>query len=389
MNLILFDDAQRDHLLPFVFTRPCADIRIGICTLREKWEQLLAVSSSTLTLPYLSEKYPVLTGDDNLYINGRLLPDEELLKSIHSLKLNEQLMQENRVLAAKSVKAELKLNADWNLERVKYNGKAALINNTWDIFKWNDAAIRSDFERMTHGRKSITADETNRLLSPGNIFIEEGAKVSCSVINASAGPVYIDAGAEVMEGCLIRGPFALGEHAVLKMGAKVYGATTIGAGSKVGGEINNSVIFGNSNKAHDGFLGNSVIGEWCNLGADTNNSNLKNNYSEVKVWDYVANDYVKTGLQFCGLMMGDHSKCGINTMFNTGTVAGICANIFGAGFPPKFIPSFYWGDASDGETFKIDKAIELARIVYQRRGKMADEKEENILRHLFKQLQGK
>lgn len=380
MNLILFDDARREHLLPFTFTRPCADMRIGICTIREKWEQLFDNNSSSLTVDYLSKKFPLQTGDENLFINGRLLPEEKLIQAIKTLRQGQQLLKYSVVLAAAGKNEDISFN---DLQKINYDDEVTLINNTWDIFRLNDDVLRADFARMTKGKKSASIDSSNKVICPENIFIEEGASVRCSILNASTGPVYIARDAEVMEGCMIRGPFALGDHAVLKMGAKVYGATTIGNSCKVGGEVSNSVLFGNSNKAHDGFLGNSVIGEWCNLGADTNNSNLKNNYSEVKAWNYAASDYVSTGLQFCGLMMGDHSKCGINTMFNTGTVVGVCANIFGAGFPEKYIPSFYWGSAEESEMFLIDKAVELAGRVYERRGKTFDKTDRALLEHLF------
>ncbi len=384
MNLILFDDARREHLLPFTFTRACCDLRVGISTIREKWEQVLSIASSTLTTDYLSKKFHLKTAADNLFINGRLLPDKELIKAINALQPRQQLIKDEVVLAARMGEDNSNyLTAFDQLAKINYDGSATLVNNSWDIFKLNDAAIRSDFARMTHRKISASIDASNHAMEPGNIFIEAGAKVMCAVLNASTGPIYIAKDAEVMEGCMIRGPFALGEQAVLKMGAKVYGATTIGNGCKVGGEVSNSVMYANSNKAHDGFLGNSVIGEWCNLGADTNNSNLKNNYSEVKAWSYADNDYVNTSLQFCGLMMGDHSKCGINTMFNTGTVVGVCANIFGAGFPKKFIPSFYWGSADESEMFLIDKAIDLARRVYERRGKTFDADDKALLEHLF------
>ncbi len=382
MNLILFDDAKREHLLPFTFTRPCADIRVGISTIREKWEQLFTTTSSTLSVEYLSKKFPLKTNNENLFINGRLLPDEEIVKAIETLKFGEALVSDVFVLAAKINQPKNNSVNFTSLKKINHTPTVTLLNRTWDIFKLNDAELRKDFERITKGRVTATIDASNTSLSQQNIFIEEGAKVMCSILNASTGPIYIAHNAEVMEGCMIRGPFALGEHAVLKMGAKIYGATTIGHDSKVGGEISNCVIFGNSNKAHDGFIGNSVIAEWCNLGADTNTSNLKNNYSEVKVWSYADSNFVNTGLQFCGLMMGDHSKCSINTMFNTGTVAGVCANIFGSGFPDKHIPSFYWGDANNGEKFKIDKAIELAQKVYERRAKIFDDDDEAILRYL-------
>jgi UDP-N-acetylglucosamine diphosphorylase/glucosamine-1-phosphate N-acetyltransferase len=258
-----------------------------------------------------------------------------------------------------------------------------IIANSYDIFMQNDAAIRADFNILTRGRTSAAISSTNQLISPANIFAEEGAKIECSVLNASAGPIYIAKDAEVMEGCLVRGPFSLGEHSSLKMGAKIYSATTIGPHCKVGGEVNNSVIFGYSNKAHDGFLGNSVVGEWCNFGADSNNSNLKNNYAEVKLWNYASSRFENTGLQYCGLMMGDHSKCGINTMFNTGTVVGVGANIFGAGFPRNFIPSFAWGGAAGFETFQLKKFYELADTVMKRRNLTLQDADREILARIF------
>ncbi len=383
MNLILFDDNYREHLLPFTFTRPCADLRVGILTIREKWEMTFGCKSSTITVDYLTPKFNFIKADENLFINSRLFPNADLVGAIVNLKKGEQLLSDDKVLAAKSGAYSNNHINFTGFQKIEYKNELTFISNTWDIFKLNDVAIREDFERIISGRKSQVIDKSNSIIEPSLVFIEEGAKVMCSILNASTGPVYIARGAEVMEGCMIRGPFALGENAVLKMGAKVYGATTIGPGCKVGGEVSNSVLFGNSNKAHDGFLGNSVIGEWCNLGADTNNSNLKNNYSEIKVWNYAVNEYVNTRLQFCGLMMGDHSKCGINTMFNTGTVVGVCANIFGAGFPKKLIPSFYWGSADESEMFLIDKAVDLATKVYERRGKVFDKKEKELLEHLF------
>jgi UDP-N-acetylglucosamine diphosphorylase/glucosamine-1-phosphate N-acetyltransferase len=390
MNLILADDQFRDQLLPFAFTRPVADIRVGILTIRHKWEMLLKIpqgTSGSLTSFYLSGRFPLSEGKDCLLINGSLLPDANTLKAIQALKPNQQLVWEGRLIAAmldrdKLVGKDHVLPFD-ELESIPYVGTPDLLNNVWEIFTKNDAALRADFQLLTKGRRSEVISGSNQTIQPDQIFIEAGAKVECAILNASTGPIYIGKDAEVMEGCMVRGPFALGEHAVLKMGAKVYGATTIGPGSKVGGEVSNSVIFANSNKAHDGFLGNSVLGEWCNLGADTNNSNLKNNYSEVKIWNYPAADYKGTGLQFCGLFMGDHSKCGINTMFNTGTVVGVFANVFGAGFPEKFIPSFSWGGTGESEVFLLDKALALAEKVMARRNIVMTEADRNILSHLF------
>lgn len=389
MNLVFTDDQYRDELLPFTFTRPAADIRVGILTLRRKWELILNFQeiSGSLTRFYLSGSYPLTEGPSCLVINGSLLPDESLIRLIKNLKPGQQVVYEDRLLAASVTRDRLEgsefLVPFADIETIKYTGTPVLIRNIWIIFSYNDQAIRNDYQLLTTGRKSDIISNSNQTIQPGNIFIENGAKVECSVLNASTGPIYIAKDAEVMEGCMIRGPFALGENAVLKMGTRIYGATTIGPGCKAGGEISNSIMFANSNKAHDGFLGNSVVGEWCNLGADSNNSNLKNNYSDIKIWNYKAQDFVSTGLQFCGLFMGDHSKCGINTMFNTGTVTGVCANIFGAGFPSKFIPSFFWGDSNNAETFLLDKAIELAEKVMQRRNIKITESDKQILTHLF------
>ncbi len=390
LPLVLADDQYRDDLLPFVFTRPTGDLRCGILTIRQKWETVLSVpagTSGSLTRFYLSGRFPLVAGTECLVINGALLPDEALLRLVQALKPGQQIVWQDRLLAASLHRDQL-VGLEWikpieGFETVHYIGTPVLLKKPWDIFTLIDAALRSDFQLLTKGRRSEVISGTNQTMKPDQIFIEPGAKVECAILNASTGPIYIGKDAEVMEGCMIRGPFALGEHGVLKMGAKIYGATTIGPGAKVGGEVSNSVVYGNSNKAHDGFLGNSVIGEWCNLGADSNNSNLKNNYSEVKVWNYPANDYIGTGLQFCGLFMGDHSKCSINTMFNTGTVVGVFANIFGAGFPAKYVPSFSWGSDSGGEIFIIDKALQLAERVMSRRNVPLTEADKNILTHLY------
>lgn len=387
MHLILFDDQFRDNLLPFAFTKPVADLRCGILTIREKWEKLTGLTTGSITRSYLQKKFPFGTNSNCLFINGALLPDERLLLWVNKLKPGQQLVDGDRLLMArfnewKDATKEFFQPFDY-LETQLYDSSPSFINYSWDIFLKNDKAIRDDFTLLTKGKKSAVLPVSNHTIQPENIFMEEGARVEYSILNAATGPIYIAAGAEIMEGCMIRGPFALGEKAVLKMGTKIYGATTIGPGCKAAGEISNSIMFANSNKAHDGFLGNSVVGEWCNLGADTNNSNLKNNYGEVKVWNYPANDYINSALQFCGLFMGDHSKCGINTMFNTGTTAGVFANIFGAGFPDKYIPSFSWGGADDQQTFLIDKALELASIVYARRGIVFEKTDTDIITHLF------
>lgn len=385
MNYILFDNPNRNHLLPLTFIRPVADIRIGILTIREKWERYLNTKTSTLTEDYLSKKFPIIKGKSNILINGSVCPSPELVKKIIKLKPNQALVQGEILVAINLNEGDIdNLDSAENIEDVEVNTPLLKIDYLWDIFQKNGEAIKADYLLLTEGRKSDKASVTNTLICPENIFIEKGAKIECAVLNATDGPIYIAADTEIMEGSVIRGPFALCEHATVKMAAKIYGPSTIGPHSKVGGEINNCVIFGYSNKAHDGFLGNSVIGEWCNIGADSNNSNLKNNYTEVKLWDYPSKKFIDTGLQFCGLIMGDHSKCGINTMFNTGTVIGVNSNIYGHGYQRNFIASFSWGSSSSRiTTFEIEKAIEVAEKVYERRKMVLSEIEKNILRHIY------
>ncbi len=384
---VLFDDHRRNHLLPLTFTRPVAEIRVGILTIREKWERMLGARCSHLTTEYLSKKFPT-TSQSGAYtlINGGVLPGSKLAETILNLPLESALVSKGTVIACKLNSKPL---AGYSpapshfTKHVEYTNQFTEIIHPWHIFSLNGQAIEADFELITKNRKSEPISSTNSVMNPSKIFIEEGATVECTVLNASTGPIYIGNHAEVMEGSLVRGPFALCEQSVLKLGAKIYGPTTIGPFCKVGGEVNNSVIFGFSNKAHDGFLGNSVIGEWCNLGADTNCSNLKNNYAQVKLWDYVKKGFIDTGLQFCGLIMGDHSKCGINTMFNTGTVIGVSANIFGDGFPRNFIPSFSWGGAQGFTDYKIDKALETATKVMERRGIDLSNIDSEILTHIY------
>ena len=387
MNIILFEDHSRAALLPFTFTRPVAEIRIGILTMREKWEKYLGKKLSHLSKEYLREKFPLKIAEDNLLINGKFFPDGKLGKELLKLKTGEKIISGNDVVAFRAGNKELKQAADISEismgTAIEFDITVKKISHLCDIFTMNGNAIRDDFALLTKKRKSAKLSSTNKILNPKNVFVEKGARVECSIINATEGPVYIGENSEVMEGSIIRGPFALCNDSTVRLGAKIFGDTTIGPFCKVGGEISNSVIFGCSNKAHDGFLGNSVIGEWCNLGAGTNNSNLKNNYSNVKLWDYESENYINTGLQFCGLMMGDHSKASINTMLNTGTVVGVNANIFGTGFPPKFIPSFSWGGAEKLSTFRIEEALEVAVRVFERRKIKFDMTEEKILRYLF------
>ena len=383
MNYVLFDGAVREQLLPFTYTRPVADIRIGILSIREKWEKYLNTTTSTITEDYLSEKWPMVEMEENVMINASFLPTAELVEQVINIQPGEAIFHGEEVVAFFAYEDQDVNFSDCS--HVELQGKALRIEHTWDIFRNNGEALISDFELLTFERKSQKISSTNQVIAPENVFLEEGAKVECAILNATNGPIYIAAGAEVMEGSIIRGPFALCEEAILKMGAKIYGPTTIGPHCKAGGEINNSILFGYSNKSHDGYLGNSVLGEWCNLGADTNTSNLKNNYAEVKLWDYSSGRFAPTGLQFCGLMMGDHSKCGINTMFNTGTVVGVSANIFGAGFPRNFVPSFSWGGSAGTTTYKTDKAFEVAEKVMERKGINFSEEDKAILEHVFEE----
>jgi UDP-N-acetylglucosamine diphosphorylase/glucosamine-1-phosphate N-acetyltransferase len=384
MNYILFDGHRRNALLPFTYTKPVADLRIGILTIREKWEHYLGSTTTTITEDYLAEKYPMVEADQNILINSSFLPTEKLVDLIKELKENEAVLIGDEVVAFHTKDTQEEVDFE-QYEFIEFEDDCISIENTWDIFSKNDKAIQADFELLTKDRKSQPIPKSVNVIAPENIFIEEGAKLEFVTLNASAGVIYIGKNSEIMEGSVIRGPFALGEEAQVKLATKIYGATTVGPHCRVGGEVNNSVMMAYSNKGHDGFLGNSVLGEWCNIGADSNNSNLKNNYEEVKLWSYESERFEKTGLQFCGLMMGDHSKCGINTMFNTGTVVGVSANIFGSGFPRNFVPSFSWGGASGFSTYLTNKAFETARIVMSRRHIELTDMDKQILEHVFEQ----
>ena len=384
MNYILFDGTVRNALLPFTFTRPVADILVGILTIREKWENYLGTTTTTVTEEYLTEKYPMVEMEQNVMINASFLPNPVLVEMIQNLNPNEAIILDEEIIAFYTTDTQEEINFD-EYELIDFEGDFLRIENTWDIFSKNDTAIREDFDFITEDRTSQPIPKSVNVISPENIFIEEGAKLEYVTLNASTGPIYIGKNAEIMEGSVIRGPFALCESGRVKLATKVYGATTVGPHSVIGGEVNNSVLFGYSNKGHDGFLGNSVLGEWCNIGADSNNSNLKNNYEEVRLWSYETEGFTKTGLQFCGLMMGDHSKCGINTMFNTGTVIGVSTNIFGAGFPRNFVPSFSWGGAAGFSTYLTSKAFQTAKIVMARRNVEFSEEDAKILEYVFQE----
>jgi UDP-N-acetylglucosamine diphosphorylase/glucosamine-1-phosphate N-acetyltransferase len=383
MRINLFDDKAWLSLRPLTFTRPVADLRLGILTIAEKWAKHLQADFGFITQAYLSAKYPSIDAD--LYINGSVCPDEELLAAVANLNADEVLMKDEVVIAYRTEKIDLhNLNALTHFKNINYLPAFTHIQYPEDIFRNNHTELVKDFALITKGRTSATLSATNTFLGD-QFFAEEGAKAECSTFNSLQGPIYLGKNAEVWEGCHIRGSFALCDNSQVKMGAKIYGQTTIGPHSRVGGEINNAVIWGYSSKGHEGYLGNAVMGQWCNIGADSNNSNLKNNYAEVRLWDYQKESFRRTGLQFCGLIMADHAKCAINTMFNTGTVAGVSANIFGSGFPRNFIPDFAWGGAHGFEVYGLNKMLETAVKVYERRNMVLDDIEKSILEHIFEE----
>ncbi len=381
MNYILFDGPERDHLLPLTFTRPVAELRTGILTIKEKWEKYLGLTCTYLTQDYLSEKYPMVDLDYNILINASFLPNQDVVEQIKKLKKQQALITTNENIIALYTDPKREVILD-DFETIEYEKELIHIERPYHLFTYNHQTLQNDFDLLTQGRQSQPISKTNQVVCPENIFLEEGAEVEFSILNASTGPIYIGKNAKILEGCLIRGGLALCENAQLNMGSKIYGAVTIGPFSKIGGEVNNAVLIGYSNKGHEGFLGNAVLGEWCNLGADTNNSNLKNDYSEVKLWNYVTHKFEKTSLQYCGLIMGDHSKCAINTQFNTGTVVGVFSNIFQSGFPKNIIPSFTWGNSNE---YKISKAFEVAQRVMIRRGIEFNSIDAQILEHVFEQ----
>lgn len=372
-NIILFDDkVARENLLPISFTRPVADMRFGIMTIREKWEKALPGTYSYLTVDYLSKKYPTAATSENVFIAGNVCPDDELVAMIKTLKEGDAITSDKGLVAFCGSLTNFECRQWHNETRLRHTPLA--INMLYDIFLNNNKALEQDFKVLTAGRKSMPLSKTNTIVgnaiaadSTPQIFIEEGAVVEAAVLNVTNGPIYIGRDAEVMEGSCIRAPFALCDHGVVNMGARIYGATTIGPYCKVGGELNNVVMIGYSNKAHDGFLGNAVIGEWCNLGGGTTASNLKNDYTEIKLWNYPAHRFLRTGLQFCGLIMGDHSKTGINCMFNTATVVGVGVNIHGAGFPRNFVASFSEGSSAGFTDVSLNKFFDIAERMMARR----------------------
>lgn len=379
MNIILFDpDPARDNLLPLTYTRPVAALRVGIDTIAEKWQSMLPGTYRYETQPYLRAKYQPFdpeTSAGALYIAGNVVPDADLVAGITALKPGQALYSGSRLIAR---------DGATEAERVEYGGRFIAIDMSYHLFLNNDRVMRADFERLTAQKPRREPSPTVTVIGdPANLFIaaDAGAVEGC-VINVSTGPVYIDSDAQVMEGACMRGPIALLPKAVVRMGAKVYGATTIGPFCKVGGELDNVVMIGLSNKAHDGYLGNAVIGEWCNLGGGATASNLKNDYTEIKLWNYPTRRFLRTGLTFCGLIMGDHSKVGVNAMLNTATTLGVGVNIHGSGFPRPFLASFSEGSTAGFNDVPMAKFFDIARRVMARRNVELTDADIDILNHV-------
>lgn len=375
MKLVLSDNGLHKRFAPLTLTRPVGDLRIGILTNTERWKLLANADVYYETEAYLQGKFGISQYGD-ITINAALIPSREIAEAILSLPENSVLNYESTELARKGNGTN---SVNW------MGAQPVIISQRWHLYQFNEIALKNDFQLLTNNRVSQPLSATNTVIGdPSQIFLEEGAIVEASILNTKSGPIYIGKDAEIMEGCSVRGGLALGEHAALKMGTKVYGAVTLGPHCKVGGEVSNVIFQGYSNKGHDGFLGNALIGEWCNLGADTNTSNLKNNYGNVSTYSYEAGAEVKTDVQFMGVCMGDHSKCGINTMFNTATVVGVSCNVFGAEFPNKFVPSFSWG-GQNPVPFKFDKAVEYANNMMRRRGLELTKEEIEILHEIHSQ----
>ena len=373
-QIILFDNEVRDRLLPFTYLRPVCELRIGILSIREKWERWMQLPVSYITQDYLAERFELEHDSENYLINGSVLPSTQLVKLLQQMEMGEAFLSGDELIAAKMTGDQFdQLINDDDIEDLKgidlEDTEYLKLNHLWDLPHLNQKAIADDYALLTKGRSSASISDSNRVLGKENIFVEEGADIELATLNSTDGPIYIGKNATIMDGAIIRGPVSIGDGAVVKMGAKLYQGTTIGPFCKAGGEIKNSILQGFSNKGHDGYLGDSVIGEWCNIGAGTNASNLKNDYGEIRLWDYKKEAFLATGQQFCGLFMGDFSKTAINTMFNTGTIIGICTNIFGSDFPRAFIPSFSYGGHQGFQTYRTDKAFEAIERSMARRQK--------------------
>lgn len=386
MNYILFDDYSRNNLLPLTFTRPVCDLQFGILSIREKWERVLNTTTSTLTEDYLGEKFPIVKGNNNILINGSISPSSELLKLIGTLKANQALVSKDSIVALHVSGDDLEKIGEGDtegIEEIMIDIPLLKLNYPWDIVSGSQAAIEYDYELLTNGRKSMPIPPHVRVVNPERIFIEQGAIVDNAILNASEGPIYIGPGARVMDGAMIRGAFGMAEGSTVKMGAVVFGPTAIGSYAKIGGEVENSILFAYSNKPHPGYLGHSVIGQWCNLASGTTVANLNNTYRTVRAWNYTQQKFIDTGMQFLGLIMGDHSKTGILTMFNTGTIVGVNSNVFGSGYQRNFVPSFVWGGTGGYTSFDIKKALETASYVYKRRDYDLDAVERKLLTSVY------
>ena len=385
-NYLLFDDPSWDHLLPLTLTRPVCEIRVGIMTLRERWELLIGNRMQFVTQDYLSEAFSAEILDDNVIINGSVLANPFLAKLIQELDPQEALLYQDSLIAARLSGDQFEqLVAGDEIEELQginlRDTPVVQIKHPWDIWQLAGIAIREDIEFMKLKPTSKIPRHCT-YLGDGELYIDPSAQVLASTLNTTDGPIYIGPDAVIMEGSHLRGPLAIGTHSTVKMGTRITGDTSIGPHCKVGGEISNSVIFGFSNKGHDGYLGNSVIGEWCNLGADTNTSNLKNNYGEVSFYDYAENKFISSGSIFGGVIIGDHTKCSINTMINTGSSFGVGCNIYDGGFPPKVIPSFSWGNRENRTVYSLDKFISTAKIVMSRRQVELSDPMVRVLSHI-------
>lgn len=389
MALCFFDDHRRQHFFPLALSRPVADIRFGVRNVAETWSDILNQTFCFHSSQELMSCFPSPKNEVQLCINGRLVPDRALVNAFSQMQPGDVVFNGDNLVAACILPNDLpKLlqqgtpHPEMNV--IEMEDEFVLLNDITDVFALNDKAIELDFELLSRGKVSAAVDPTCMIIGdPEKVFIEEGASVEGCFLNTKGGPIYIGSNATIMEASVIHGPFGLGDNATIKAGAKIYGATTIGPWCKIGGEVSNSLFQAYSNKGHDGFVGNSLVGAWCNFGADTNTSNLKNNYGPVKIWDYAQDEYRNTGLTFCGLLMGDHSKCSINTMFNTGTTVGVSCNIFGSAFPPKFVPSWSWGGAEGLATYDFDKSILTAERMMLRRKEELSDQDIALLRHIY------
>lgn len=385
-NIILFDGNDWGNFLPLSYTRPIACLRLGILTIVEKWNYLTNAKISYCTQAHLNNKFATNIEEDNFLVHGSIIPDKHFANSLNSLAINTGYYYESNLIFARLDSEHFLsfIHSTENFNKIKLEKAPEMLLGLPDIIRYNGAQILSDFKLLTENKTSEKLPNSNRVIGDSNkIFLEKGAKIECATLNTESGPIYLAKDSEVMEGAMIRGPFGLGEHSAVKMGAKIYPNVSVGPHCKIGGEVGNSILYAYSNKGHDGYLGDSYIGEWCNIGADTNTSNLKNNYAEVKLWQYPSSKFMSTGLQFCGLIMGDHSKAGINTMFNTGTVVGVSCNIFGHGYPRNFIPSFSWGGAAGLSTFALEKAYEASNAMLARRSLQLSDDDKLILKHAW------